>query len=306
MHGKCILQEEQVMCMIIPQLSKFTCIKLNDFTRADMILKRISELLYVNIQLKTTLTNLKNQPNIYHFKQTNGYEGMILICYAVDIKKFWVFNGSYTGIPKSGGLSITIGGKHCKSSLSKGPISIDELSSCIEQNMNSFPRITEEEARHKFNSKAHAKEYRGLELYNKLVTPIEIQTGQTTVDAIHQKEKNCQFKSAKLNAAGWSGFNVNLFKSSGKDKNGKRLVGPYEKGDFDVLVVMYETSMYIHVWEIPENKIKLKDDNTKGVMGLNVHASEEDRIKFNFGPPPSPISCKSLWTREYYSKYKIF
>ena len=58
-------------------------------------------------------------------------------------------------------------------------------------------------------------------------------------------------------------------------------------GDFDVLVVMYETSMYIHICEIPENKLNLKDDNTKGVMRLSVHASEEDRIKFNVDPSPS-------------------
>lgn len=109
--------------------------------------------------------------------------------------------------------------------------------------------------------------------------------------------------------------NSNSFKKKNKRKERLDDFGnPLDNGiyynakhGYRVRVYCEEHGKYkIHVWEIPENKIKLKDDNTKGVMGLNVHASEEDRIKFNFGPPPSPISCKSLWTREYYSKYKIF
>ena len=70
-----------------------TAIVMNDGTLADVLFKK-AESSYLQLQLKTTATTKKNE-NGYLFQEVLGYAGMLVVCWVVDLKKAWVFDGTW-------------------------------------------------------------------------------------------------------------------------------------------------------------------------------------------------------------------
>jgi hypothetical protein len=75
-------------------------------TRADVLFK-VAEASYLQLRLKTA-TKAKNL-NGYKFRNVLGYAGMLVVCWAVDLKKAWVFDGTWLDERKQRDLNFAPG-----------------------------------------------------------------------------------------------------------------------------------------------------------------------------------------------------
>ena len=64
---------------------------MNDGTRAGVLFK-VTEA-YLQVQLKTTATRSKEERTV-PLSHVLGYAGMLVVCWVVDLKKAWVFDGA--------------------------------------------------------------------------------------------------------------------------------------------------------------------------------------------------------------------
>jgi hypothetical protein len=81
-----------------------------------------------------------------------------------------------------------------------------------------------------------------------------------------------------------SGLKVILAKHIGDQKT-----GPYDREDFDVLVVVWRDVLcdLWHVWRIPIGEIPIDSKTQKLVTGIRVHVSQKVYREDAHGPPPN-------------------
>ena len=312
--GNCSSQEREVAMELktfveTTEGCEFTITILNDHTRADVLLGMRGCDDYVMIQLKTTGGPMRNIPNAWFFNKTDGYDDMLLVCYRCDKEDAWILDGGSALLPSSGGLSITPGGKHCKSSLGGKPLAFKDMLAVFKTawgNRVAFPRITLEMAQRDFKSETARIEWAAIEGVRRAhperdyTDPIEQAStvDQTLLDDRDGRRITAQFKAARLITTK-AGFNVTVEKSAGNKK-----MQPYAVGDFDELIVYYRmdaVKKYI-VWHIPAHKLVClaRSETEKGLTGMLVHVKEADRIKYDLGKIPCKDDSKYAFTREYY------
>ena len=80
---------------------------LNDGTRADVAIKRPEWETYLGIQVKTTQTVTSGRKRTYHFKDTKGYTGLLVVCWVVERAYGWAFDGEWLDGRTSDNLKVT-------------------------------------------------------------------------------------------------------------------------------------------------------------------------------------------------------
>ena len=236
-----------------------TAIVMNDGTLADVLFKK-AESSYLQLQLKTTATKMKNE-NGYQFAHVLGYAGMLVVCWVVDLKKAWVFDGTWLNERGQVNLYFTPGSE--THALAKA-LTMDELVAYLHDHTHAahLRLTTEDAARNDFKGKDHKKEKFGIDAYMKFKPgthdwPREQGgTYDTTLEDEDEKTLRVQHKSC-CPIGNDAGLRCRLGKCDGKDFDGKRLYTCYAKDDADLYVFHYyhEPTKTSHFWEIPSKAL---------------------------------------------------
>lgn len=282
-----------------------TAIVMNDGTRADVLFKK-AESSYLQLQLKTTATTRKNR-NGYKFADVLGYAGMLVVCWVVDLKKAWVFDGTWLHERGQRGHQFTPGHPTETPALATALTMIELIAYLHDHAHAAHLRLTTEDAaRNDFKGKYHTQEKFGIDAYMTFKPGThdwprdqngEYDTLWTYED---QKTLRVQHKSCVPNGNAAGLYCPNLGKSDGTDLDGKRLYTCYEKDDADLYVFHYhhEPTNTSHFWEIPSE--------TLAEHGCFTKTSGRERINL-YGCPvakqPNPDACKKAdtWTSAFYT-----
>ncbi len=307
-NGQSMARERGVSLALVLQWKYVTGLPakvLNDGTKADVLLGQEGGG-WLRVQVKTTGGAAKrNQNRSWKFSGVTGYSGMPVVCWRCDKRDAWVFDGGAldergTKLKDGSGLGVTPGFTNCKLALARG-LNLVELVKWLRFNDDTWPLVTEELARHEFESESHAKEMRGIDMY-KARFPGEHYAWPdeqgTHVDLLKGATR-LQFKTACAAPDGTSGFKCHLYTYAGTDEKGTQLHDPYPAGAFDELVVVVWLGNTARFWQIPEAKLVehgyLRSGSQPGKKSLKLHAT-------TIGVQPSPHACKpaDTWTDEYF------
>lgn len=236
-----------------------TAIVMNDGTLADVLFK-VAESSYLQLQLKTTATTRKNE-NGYAFKHVLGYAGMLVVCWVVDLKKAWVFDGTW--LDERGQRDLNFAPGLETHALAKA-LTMDELVAYLHDDTHAahLRLTTEDAARNDFKGKHHKKEKFGIDAYMKFKPGTHDwprDQGGTYDTTLEDDEKtlSVQHKSCGRNGEQAGLFCAGLGKADGTDFNGKQLYTCYAKDDADLYVFHYhhEPTKTSHFWEIPSEAL---------------------------------------------------
>ena len=280
-----------------------TAIVMNDGTLADVLFKK-AESSYLQLQLKTTATKVKNE-NGYYFKNVLGYSGMLVVCWVVDLKKAWVFDGTWLNERGQVHLYFTPGWE--THALAKA-LTMDELIAYLHDHTHAahLRLTTEDAARNDFKGKNQKKEKFGIDAYMTFKPGThgwprdQNGTYDTTLEDDDDKTLRVQHKSCVPNGKDAGLYCPHLGKSDGKDLNGKRLYTCYAKDDADLYVFHYyhEPTKTSHFWEI--SSVALTEH------GYFTKTTGKEHI-YLYGCPvakqPNPnAKCKAdTWTSAFYT-----
>jgi len=266
---------------------------LNDFVLADIcgFFYPTNAALALGIQLKVTASHYKGNPNIWMFRDVEGYPGLPVVCWRVDKKNGWVFDGAVLDERKSRDLGITPGGVNAKLALSGvSPLGMREIVAFLKDHVatrpDRFPAKSKEYLSWKFS---------GKKAHSFLKERIEIHLFQTHVDqaATFPKDQNgsydllagdgnhrLQLKTA-CQMKGHTALCVNLQENAGK-VDGKRTKRPYAVDAFDELVVYFLDwkNRGAHWWRIPAEKLAeygyIRTDKRAGKNSILVYLNRWD------------------------------
>ena len=142
-----------------------TAIVMNDGTRADVLFK-VAEALYLQLQLKTTATTIKNQ-NGYRFKHVLGYAGMLVVCWVVDLKKAWVFDGTW--LNERGQKTLDFTWLRYETHALANALTMEELIAYLHDHTHAehLRLTTEDAARNDFKAKIKKRRKFGIDAYMK-------------------------------------------------------------------------------------------------------------------------------------------
>ena len=281
-----------------------TAIVMNDGTLADVLFKVAEALSYLQLQLKTTATMKKNR-NGYKFADVLGYAGMLVVCWVVDLKKAWVFDGTWLDERGQKTLSFTPGSE--THALAKA-LTMDQLIAYLHDHTHAehLRLTTEDAARNNFKGKDHKQEKFGIDAYmnfkpGKHDWPRD-QNGEydTTLEDEDDKTLRVQHKSCVPIGKKAGLFCRNLGKCDGKDLHGNRLYTCYAKDDADLYVFHYhhEATKTSHFWEIPSKAL--------AEHGYFTKTTGKESISL-YGCPvakqPNPNACckADTWTSAFYT-----
>ena len=238
-----------------------TAIVMNDGTLADVLFKK-AESSYLQLQLKTTATTRKNE-NGYRFQKVLGYAGMLVVCWVVDLKKAWVFDGTWLDERGKRCLNFTPGSRMETPALAKA-LTMDQLIAYLHENTHAahLRLTTEDAARNDFKGKDHKQEKFGIDAYMKFKPGTHgwpRDQGGTYDTTLEDEEKTLrvQHKSCGPNGNAAGLYCPALGKTDGTDFNGKQLYTCYAKDDADLYVFHYyhEATKTSHFWEIPSEAL---------------------------------------------------
>ena len=279
-----------------------TAIVMNDGTRADVLFKK-AESSYLQLQLKTTATKMKNQ-NGYRFSHVLGYAGMLVVCWVVDLNKAWVFDGTWLNERGQVKLYFTPGSE--THALAKA-LTMDELVAYLHDHTHAahLRLTTEDAARNDFKGKDHKQEKFGIDAYMTFKPGThgwprdQNGTYDTTLED-QEKTLRVQHKSCGPNGNAAGIYCPHLGKSDGTDLNRKRLKTCYAKDDADLYVFHYyhEATNTSHFWEIPSEALAEHGYFTKTTGKESIYL---------YGCPvakqPDPnAKCKAdTWTSTFYT-----
>ena len=281
-----------------------TAIVMNDGTLADVLFKK-AESSYLQLQLKTTATTMKNK-NGYQFAHVLGYAGMLVVCWVVDLKKAWVFDGTWLNERGQEKLNFTPGYATETPALAKA-LTMDELIAYLHDHTHAahLRLTTEDAARNDFKGKDHKQEKFGIDAYMKFKPGThdwprdQNGTYDTTLED-DEKTLRVQHKSCVPtgNAAGL--YCRHLGKADGTDFNGKQLYTCYAKDDADLYVFHYhhEPTKTSHFWEISSEAL--------AEHGYFTKTTGQESITL-YGCPvakqPNPNACckADTWTSAFYT-----
>ena len=269
---------------------------MNDFTISDAIFKPddkkfTEDTEAIALQFKTTEpSDVKDKPHQYHFSNTKGYSGMLVLCITQNYRAYnnnvpmgWIFDGTYLNSaskdiwvthPKATEPKNKSGkGKkptdHLENSLSgENPLPLKDLVTKLdllwekkkEDGSWKYERTNYYKETWKFNGLDHFKERITLHIYKTKVDekaefPLDVQGAR--YDLVNKTtEQKIQCKSAVMkidNGKVNLGLEVVPKTMAGKNENGVRISEPYTEGDFDILAVFYLdwVTRKAHVWKIP-------------------------------------------------------
>ena len=216
-----------------------TAIVMNDGTLADVLFKK-AESSYLQLRLKTTATKVKNE-NGYYFKNVLGYSGMLVVCWVVDLKKAWVFDGTWLNERGQVHLYFTLAGNACACQGAD-----DGRADCVPATTRRahLRLTTEDAAQHDFKGKDQKEKF-GIDAYMTFKPGThgwprdQNGTYDTTLEDDDDKTLRVQHKSCVPNGKDAGLYCPHLGKSDGKDLNGKRLYTCYAKDDADLYVFHY-------------------------------------------------------------------
>jgi hypothetical protein len=283
-----------------------TAIVMNDGTLADVLFK-VAEASYLQLQLKTTATTMKNK-NGYHFQHVLGYAGMLVVCWVVDLKKAWVFDGTWLDERGQKECYFTTGYPTETPALAKA-LTMDELVAYLHDHAHAehLRLTTEDAARNDFKGKDHRQEKFGIDAYltfkpGKHDWPRDQNGEYDTLWTCEDEEKTLrvQHKSCHIDKNHAGLYCQNLGKRDGRDLNGKRLYTCYDKDDADLYVFHYhhEPTKTSHFWEIPSEAL--------AEHGFFTKTTGQETISF-YGCPvakqPNPNANKKAdtWTNAFYT-----
>ena len=279
-----------------------TAIVMNDGTRADVLFK-VAESSYLQLQLKTTATKVKNE-NGYRFQKVLGYAGMLVVCWVVDLKKAWVFDGTWVNERGKRCLRFTPGLE--THALAKA-LTMDQLIAYLHDSTHAahLRLTTEDAARNDFKGKYNKQEKFGIDAYMKFKPGTHDwprDQGGTYDTTLEDDEKTLrvQHKSCRPNGNAAGLYCPALGKRDGTDFNGKRLKTCYAKDDADLYVFHYyhEPTKTSHFWEIPSEAL--------AEHGYFTKTTGEESITL-YGCPvakqPNPDAYKKAdtWTSAFYT-----
>jgi hypothetical protein len=304
MFGNNSSQEREVALALVAAWRESTglpSLVLNDGTRADVLLGHAGEDdTWLAVQLKTTGHAKKGQPNMWMFAHVNKYAGMPVVCWRCDHDDGWVYDGDVLVDNGKCYLGVTPGGKNDVLAEARG-LSMSQLVEWLRAHLHRWPVVTEEDARHDFESEAHRTEMRGIDAFRARFPEhvYEWPGGQNThVDLVKDATIRQQFKTACTDR-GRAGFCCTLFTRSGKDEAGKQLVEPYPADAFDELVAVAWVDGAAHFWVIPMEKLV-----EHGAVRTATAGDGITRLVL-YGPigkqPDPKAYCKAdTWTSEFY------
>ena len=281
-----------------------TAIVMNDGTLADVLFKK-AESSYLQLQLKTTATKRKNE-NGYLFAHVLGYAGMLVVCWVVDLKKAWVFDGTWLNERGQEKLNFTPGYATETPALAKA-LTMDELIAYLHDHTHAahLRLTTEDAARNDFKGKDHKQEKFGIDAYMTFKPGThdwprdQNGTYDTTLED-QEKTLRVQHKSCGPHRKQAGLRCPTLGKHDGTDLNGKRLKTCYAKDDADLYVFHYhhEPTNTSHFWEISSEAL--------ADHGYFTKTTGEEHIIL-YGCPvakqPNPNACckADTWTSAFYT-----
>ena len=279
-----------------------TAIVMNDGTIADVLFK-VAESSYLQLQLKTTATKKKNS-NGYQFADVLGYAGMLVVCWVVDLKKAWVFDGTWLNERGQKELYFTPGSE--THALAKA-LTMDQLIAYLHDHTHAahLRLTTEDAARNDFKGKGNKQEKFGIDAYMTFKPgthdwPREQGGEYDTTLEDDEKTLRVQHKSCVPNGNQAGLYCPHLGKCDGTDLNGKRLSTCYDKDDADLYVFHYhhEPTNTSHFWEIPSKALAEHGYFTKttGVESITLYGCPVAK-------QPNPNACKKAdtWTSAFYT-----
>lgn len=306
-HGNNSNMEREVAIEIKAMFAKmFPNIKviiLNDGTRADILVQR-SDMLFFQIQLKTTGGPQKYQNNCWSFSHVLGYTGMSVLCWRIDQQSGWLYDGTLLDERGTRDLHVTPGFDNENKAMHKGALKLDEICTFIVNVMNKFPGVDETLARWDFSGNAieNFKERVSIEIWKIYFDPeATFPADQNGSYDLISEEKRLQFKTARR-CKNRNGLHINLCESGGII-DGKKKFQPYASGSFDLLVVMFLDWKLnkVHIWKIPEDiliqKKLLRTDNCQGRQMIDVYIPAE---KHALRLRKSGESFADTWTHDFY------
>lgn len=300
-YGNCCNMEREFAILLVNEWERCTGkrgIILNDGTRADILLE-MDDMLFLRVQLKTTGGAMKYKKNSWEFSQVSGYTGMPVVCWRCDKEDAWVYDGKT--LEGRTHLYITPNGVNCALSMGKH-LDLESLVSFFKENGSLWEHVSEDDARHEFQSQNHAKEMRGIDAYKSRFSNSKFcwPSGQNTHVDLLENDQTLQFKNL-CEQEGQAGFLCNFTTSNGKDHDGKTLKTPYSHGSFDVLVaVWFDAHNTPHFWKIPADVLVERGvfatETQPGKTGFYFYGPE------GVGKPPNPnVGRKSdTWTRDFF------
>lgn len=273
---------------------------LNDGTRGDLIFER-EDGRFLVVQLKTTERKSKN-PRAYKFTAVCGYTGMPVLCVCSTEKIGWVIDGGVLDERGKPQIEITPDAM-LEKAVARAKGSLRDLLVHLTAHIDDWGSSTEDEARHDFLSKTHAKEMRGIDAYKRRFQdstyewPVE-QGGH--VDLVIDGRR-AQFKTARTMSSK-AGFRLNLKTRAGKDEGGKQLMKPYSHDAFDDLIVAWEEQEggQWYFWRIPATELTkrghLSTPTQWGTNDMCVHGPT------GVGKQPDSSAKKKAdtWTKNYF------
>jgi hypothetical protein len=281
-----------------------TAIVMNDGTRADVLFRVAEALLYLQLQLKTTATKLKNE-NRYHFSHVLGYAGMLVVCWVVDLKKAWVFDGTWLDERGRKHLNFTPGSETRALATA---LTMDELLAYLHDHTHAahLRLTTEDAARNDFKGKGNKQEKFGIDAYMKFKPGTHDwprdQNGKydTTLEDEDEKTLRVQHKSCIPNGKQAGLYCRHLGKADGKDLNRKQLYTCYDKDDADLYVFHYyhEPTNTSHFWEIPSKALAEHGFFTKTTGRESIYLYGCPVAK---QPNPNARKKADTWTSAFYT-----
>ena len=281
-----------------------TTIVMNDGTRADVLFKK-AEASYLQLQLKTTATTKKNE-NGYLFQKVLGYAGMLVVCWVVDLKKAWVFDGTWLDERGQVNLCFTPGLE--THALAKA-LTMDQLVAYLHDHTHAahLRLTTEDAARNDFKGKFNKQEKFGIDAYMTFKPGThgwprdQNGTYDTTLEDDDDKTLRVQHKSCRRPNKKQAGlYCSHLGKCDGKDFNGKQLYTCYAKDDADLYAFHYyhEATNTSHFWEIPSEALAEHGYFTKttGKESITLYGCPVAKQ-----PNPNAKKKADTWTSAFYT-----
>tara|TARA_B110001450_G_scaffold253428_1_gene276853 strand:+ start:681 stop:1682 length:1002 start_codon:yes stop_codon:yes gene_type:complete len=286
---------------------------LNDFTKADMLLRLTDGDEWYQIQVKTTS---RFKANGWGFANTKSYNGMIMVFIAVLEDRGWLMTSSYASKQKSA-IRISRGG-HCKhhgnflSARNYGEMAANVLKMI---SRHSLRMVSQEDARFDLSNPLHRIEMEGIMQWKHHIADhqnFDFRWPQGQALPYDAEIRDCtgnhwqriQFKTPT--ASEYSGFNVTLIKQAGR-KEGKPTHKPCQVGDADWYVFVLVSDQWVDVWTFHESTLAGNNPNATPYITTATSTGKKSMGVHLQDPPVDrkPVARNGmLWTRDAHWRFE--
>jgi len=303
-------------------------IVLNDFTRADLIVRPTGQAddLWVGIQLKTTRSHVIQKPSCWQFDHIKGYKALMVICVVCNNpERNWIFDGDYLHSIVPENLCISAGGKYDHTALAHGSLQtiLDRLKVLVGDMASSsgVAAMSERTFRTDFLSEGHAKEFRLFELFDDCVAAPRGWTtkwppgASLTYDKLITFDKESTWKRAQFKSVSRRGASSGMRGKLTKKVHKKTCPYDYDDADLYVFLLCDPGAGHMDVWMLSrdllvENGRHLTVDCVEGTGYITLHLPEEllgttdvvPQRKINGG---GGRVSQSLWTAGNHMRVQI-